>query len=65
MPPGKTVSVLLTADEAGEWALHCHLLYHMLAGMMTTVEVAKPGEAVAPVSSDTPQTTMSEHHHAH
>ncbi|MEX5538767.1 multicopper oxidase domain-containing protein, partial [Pseudomonas syringae] len=23
VPPGKTVSVLLTADEAGEWALHC------------------------------------------
>ncbi|WGF91114.1 copper resistance system multicopper oxidase [Marinivivus vitaminiproducens] len=34
VPPGKEVSVLLTADEPGEWPLHCHLLYHMAAGMM-------------------------------
>ena len=65
IPPGKSVSVLLTADEAGEWAFHCHLMYHMLAGMMTSVEVAKPGEAVTPVSLTTPQTTTSEHHHGH
>ncbi|WP_210731704.1 multicopper oxidase domain-containing protein, partial [Escherichia coli] len=31
--PGKTVSALLTADELGEWAIHCHLLYHMSSGM--------------------------------
>jgi CopA family copper-resistance protein len=35
VPPGKTVSVLLTADEPGEWPFHCHLLYHMASGMMT------------------------------
>ena len=34
VPPGKTVTALLTADELGEWAIHCHLLYHMSAGMM-------------------------------
>lgn len=39
--PGDTYSVLLTADEAGEWAFHCHLLYHMMAGMMNKVVVAK------------------------
>lgn len=39
--PGDTYSVLLTADEAGEWAFHCHLLYHMMAGMMNKVIVAK------------------------
>jgi hypothetical protein len=33
--------VLLTADEPGEWAFHCHLLYHMMAGMMNKVIVAK------------------------
>ncbi|MBF7686015.1 copper resistance system multicopper oxidase [Acinetobacter sp. B10A] len=44
VPPGKTVSVLLTADELGDWALHCHLLYHMNAGMMNTLTVAKVGE---------------------
>ena len=39
--PGKTYSVLITADQAGEWAFHCHLLYHMEAGMMQKVVVAK------------------------
>lgn len=39
VPPGKTVSVLLTADEPGEWALHCHLLNHMAAGMMAKVSI--------------------------
>jgi CopA family copper-resistance protein len=35
VPPGRTVSVVLTANEPGEWPFHCHLLYHMEAGMMT------------------------------
>lgn len=40
VPPGKTVTALLTADELGEWAIHCHLLYHMSAGMMSKLVVA-------------------------
>ncbi|MBR8563804.1 copper oxidase [Acinetobacter baumannii] len=40
VPPGKTVTTLLTADELGEWAIHCHLLYHMSAGMMNKLIVA-------------------------
>ncbi|WP_180048589.1 MULTISPECIES: multicopper oxidase domain-containing protein [unclassified Acinetobacter] len=40
VPPGKTVTALLTADELGEWAIHCHLLYHMSAGMMNKLIVA-------------------------
>ena len=40
VPPGKTVTTLLTADELGEWAIHCHLLYHMAAGMMNKLIVA-------------------------
>jgi FtsP/CotA-like multicopper oxidase with cupredoxin domain len=40
VPPGQSYSVLLTADEPGEWAFHCHLLYHMMAGMMNKVVVA-------------------------
>lgn len=39
--PGQSYSVLLTADEPGEWAFHCHLLYHMATGMMNKVVVAK------------------------
>ncbi len=40
VPPGKTITTLLTADELGEWAIHCHLLYHMSAGMMNKLIVA-------------------------
>ncbi|MCX8506894.1 MAG: multicopper oxidase family protein, partial [Alphaproteobacteria bacterium] len=36
---GETRSVILTANQAGEWMLHCHLLYHQVAGMMTRVVV--------------------------
>ncbi|WP_225769640.1 copper resistance system multicopper oxidase [Inquilinus sp. Marseille-Q2685] len=35
VPPGQTVTALLTADEPGDWPFHCHLLYHMESGMMT------------------------------
>jgi FtsP/CotA-like multicopper oxidase with cupredoxin domain len=37
--PGGTVSLDLTADAPGDWAFHCHLLYHMHAGMMRVVTV--------------------------
>jgi FtsP/CotA-like multicopper oxidase with cupredoxin domain len=37
--PGERLSTLVTADEPGRWAFHCHLLYHMAMGMMRVVEV--------------------------
>ncbi len=40
--PGGTVTFDLTADEVGDWAFHCHLLYHMHAGMFQVVAVAGP-----------------------
>jgi CopA family copper-resistance protein len=40
VPPGGSYSALVTADEIGEWAFHCHLLYHMSSGMMRQVVVA-------------------------
>ncbi|MGD2131608.1 MAG: copper resistance system multicopper oxidase [Maricaulaceae bacterium] len=40
--PGERVPLLLTADEPGDWAFHCHLLYHMAAGMMRVVRVSQP-----------------------
>jgi CopA family copper-resistance protein len=45
--PGKTYSALITADQPGEWAFHCHLLYHMESGMMSKVTVAKLDAAAA------------------
>ena len=40
--PGERVPLLLTADEPGDWAFHCHLLYHMEAGMFRVVRVSEP-----------------------
>ena len=37
--PGGLVNLDLTADAPGDWAFHCHLLYHMHAGMMRTVSI--------------------------
>ncbi len=47
VPPGQEVSVILTADEPGEWPFHCHLLYHMEAGMMTRFVVGPKEERKA------------------
>jgi FtsP/CotA-like multicopper oxidase with cupredoxin domain len=38
--PAERVSYLLSADTPGEWAYHCHLLYHMKAGMFRKVVVS-------------------------
>ena len=43
--PGSSATFEVTTDEPGDWAFHCHLLYHMHAGMMQTVSVAFPGDA--------------------
>ncbi len=43
--PGSSATFDVTTDEPGDWAFHCHLLYHMHAGMMQTVSVAFPGDA--------------------
>jgi CopA family copper-resistance protein len=39
VPPGGKMTFDLTADAAGDWAFHCHNLYHMTAGMMRVVTV--------------------------
>jgi CopA family copper-resistance protein len=41
--PSQRISYAVTADALGRWAYHCHLLYHMEAGMFREVEVAQPG----------------------
>ena len=37
--PGGFIDLDLTADAPGDWAFHCHLLYHMHAGMMRVVSI--------------------------
>jgi hypothetical protein len=48
--PGATVVVDVDTDASGQWLFHCHLLYHMMAGMSrvfqysSLIEITK-GEA--------------------
>jgi CopA family copper-resistance protein len=55
VPPGTKRSFRVTADALGRWAFHCHLLYHMTAGMFREVRVE---EGPAPPADH-------EHQHAH
>jgi CopA family copper-resistance protein len=38
--PGEWLSYLVSADTPGRWAYHCHLAYHMEAGMFREVLVS-------------------------
>jgi CopA family copper-resistance protein len=37
--PGQTTSVYVDVDAPGQWAFHCHLVYHMASGMFRKVIV--------------------------
>lgn len=45
LKPAERLAVDITADEPGLWAFHCHLLYHMKAGMMRVVQVSEQEDA--------------------
>ena len=38
--PAQQISYAITADNPGRWAFHCHMLFHMEAGMFREVVVA-------------------------
>ena len=38
VPPGSKITVAFDADNAGIWAFHCHLIYHLVTGMFTVVK---------------------------
>ncbi|MGI9024610.1 MAG: multicopper oxidase domain-containing protein, partial [Burkholderiaceae bacterium] len=38
--PAQRITYLVNADALGNWAYHCHLLYHMEAGMFRKVVVS-------------------------
>ncbi|MEQ8558127.1 MAG: copper resistance system multicopper oxidase [Henriciella sp.] len=52
--PGEKLAFDVSSEHIGDWAFHCHLLYHMHAGMMNVVSVIpKGGEMEAmPASHD-------------
>ena len=39
--PGQRLAYCVTPGELGRWAYHCHLLYHMEAGMFREVHVGR------------------------
>ena len=49
--PAQKISYQVTADAIGRWAYHCHLLYHMEAGMFREVHVDRPVAAVQPAAN--------------
>jgi FtsP/CotA-like multicopper oxidase with cupredoxin domain len=36
VPPMRAVTIAVDADNPGQWAFHCHHLYHMATGMMSS-----------------------------
>jgi FtsP/CotA-like multicopper oxidase with cupredoxin domain len=38
VPPRRRVAIAFDANNPGLWAFHCHLLYHLEAGMFTTIK---------------------------
>ncbi len=48
--PAEKLSVDISAEHVGDWAFHCHLLFHMAAGMMQVVSVL-PSDAALPAAA--------------
>ena len=57
--PAEKLSVDITAEHVGDWAFHCHLLYHMHAGMMQVVSVLPKHKG------NTAHEMPSDGHHGH
>jgi FtsP/CotA-like multicopper oxidase with cupredoxin domain len=45
--PAERLTLAITADAPGRWAMHCHLLLHMELGMFRVVEVSSNPEVKA------------------
>lgn len=50
--PGEKLSFDVTADHVGDWAFHCHLMFHMHAGMMQVVSVLPKEDGSAPMEME-------------
>ncbi|MBS1520654.1 MAG: multicopper oxidase domain-containing protein [Bacteroidetes bacterium] len=40
VPPMRSITIEFLADEPGDWFFHCHILYHMMAGMARSFQYA-------------------------
>lgn len=53
LPPMGRHTIEFEANETGDWMFHCHLLYHMMAGMSRVVSV-RDGTGDRPPAPDPP-----------
>ena len=65
MPPGTRRSFRVTADALGPWAFHCHLLYHMEAGMFRVVRVEHHDEQAPHEHHEHDEHQHEQHEHEH
>jgi len=65
IPPGTRRSFRVTADALGPWAFHCHLLYHMEAGMFRVVRVEHHEEQTPHEHHDHEEHRHEQHDHDH
>ena len=61
--PGTTQEVDIIVDAEGDWAFHCHLLYHMESGMMRIFRVVRDGAPVAAAPRQTSAAMPAAHSH--
>lgn len=61
--PGTSLDVDVIVDAVGDWAFHCHLLYHMEAGMMRIFRVVRDGAPVASTALPRPAAMPAAHNH--
>jgi CopA family copper-resistance protein len=61
IPPGTKRAFRVTADALGAWAFHCHLLYHMAAGMFREVRVEEDPALPSASSAAAPAEAPSGH----
>ena len=61
--PGTSLDVDVLVDAEGDWAFHCHLLYHMEAGMMRIFRVTRDGAPLASAQQPMPVAMPAGHRH--
>jgi len=69
VPPMSRRTIEFLASEDRDWLFHCHLLYHMMAGMARVVSYEKGGTGIPPVvpspANSTPAPNLGEHAKPH
>ncbi len=61
--PGQSLEVDVPVDAMGEWAFHCHLIYHMASGMFRKIVVEQADGSAQPFYDEQPAAKESEHAH--